>query len=150
MQKHFLASPSEVGALTEGLARRIVSLLPAFPSSLRRIFLNSSLSALCFEEEPASISWCMRTQRKILVSGEPLLRGGYFELFSANAHTVVSLRLRSCTFSIWSGPNKTIEVLLLIVYFSVQQGQWSWTVGAGHPTLYSERSRFGLNWERSY
>ena len=115
MQTHFLVSPSEVGVLTEGLARRIASLLLPPPplvtaQNLPRLEFVSTL-LLKRNRHPSHDVWEPKE------SFSSLLRGGYFELFSANAHTVVSLRLRSCTFTIWSGSNMTIEVLLLIVCF---------------------------------
>lgn len=52
-----------------------------------------SVSALCREDESASISWCMRSERQSRLSGEPRLWGGYLKLFFMSMLTPLFLRL---------------------------------------------------------
>lgn len=73
MPKHFLVSACEVEYWQQASSPP--------PIIAVQNFHDFSVSALYFEDEPASISWYMRTQRKSLLSGEPLLWGGYLELF---------------------------------------------------------------------
>lgn len=77
---YFLVSASE-----DGYRRwRIVRLLAV------QNLCDFSVSALCHEDESASISWCMRTERQSRLSGEPRLWGGYLKLFYVSAHASVS------------------------------------------------------------
>lgn len=64
------------------------------------------------ENEPAPISWCMRTQRKAHLSGEPLFWGGYLEpVLSHSNHC--GLRLLSGAFSLSDSKCLLISVSLL-------------------------------------